>query len=128
MAVNVAKARDTIHVFGSVWLTGVTVASLAKLAGKPVPSFAAVPAIVGAIALGNLADMAYGNKLQRVNKEAEYILAHERARMVPFPQAPFAKFYTAEERSIMYDPASAVGDLAPFSIICRGFAPSESEK
>jgi hypothetical protein len=128
MAVNVAKARDTIHIFGSLWLTLVSGIGIARVAGKPVPSMAGVPVVLGAVVLGNLADMAYGNKLQRVNKEAEYILANERARFVPFPQAPFAKFYTAQERSILYDPATAVGDLAPFSIICRSYTPPKSTK
>lgn len=123
MAVNIAKARDMIHIYGSLWLSMVAGMGIAKVAGKPIPSIAGIPVAVGAIVLGNFADMAYGNKLQRVNKEAEYILSHERARMVPFPQAPFAKFYTAQERSILYDPATAVGDLAPFCIIRRRYTP-----
>jgi hypothetical protein len=128
MAVNVARARDNLHVFGSVWLTLVSGVPIALLMRKPVPGIVAVPVVVGAVMLGNMADMAYGNKLARVNKEAAYILENERPRMVPFPQAPMARFYSPEERSIMYDPATAVGDLLPFSTISRSFVPKKEEK
>lgn len=33
--------------------------------------------------------MAYGNKLARVNKEAQYLLENERARFVPLQQVRF---------------------------------------
>ena len=123
MAVNIAKARDSIHIFGSLWLTLLSGVSVAKIAGKPVPSVVGIPILAGGVLLGNMADMAYGNKLQRVNREAEYLLANERARFVPFEQAPFARFYSPEERSIMLDKATPVGDLLPFSTICRHFTP-----
>lgn len=125
MAVNIAKARDTLHVFGSLWLaltSGVTTAQLAK---KPVPKILFAPIVIGGVALSNIADMAYGNKLARVNKEASYILEHERYRFVPFQQAPFARFYSAEERAMFFDKATAVGDLAPFSLISRSFGPKK---
>ncbi|KAL3937325.1 MAG: hypothetical protein SGBAC_007555 [Bacillariaceae sp.] len=108
MSVNIAKARDALHVFGSLWLTftsGVTIATLAK---KPVPKVLFAPVVIGSVVLGNMADMAYGNKLARVNKEAAYILENERYRFVPFPQAPFARFYSDEERALFYDEATAV--------------------
>lgn len=127
MAVNIAKARDSIHIFGSLWLTLVSGVSIAKIAGKPVSPVVGIPILAGGVLLGNMADMAYGNKLARVNKEAEYLLANERARFVPFPQAPFARFYSPEERSVMYDKATAVGDLAPFSTITRSFAPGSKK-
>lgn len=60
--------------------------SVAKLAGRPVPSVAVVPVVVGGFLLGNMADMAYGNKLARVTKEAEHILENERVRFVPVKQ------------------------------------------
>lgn len=125
MSVNIAKARDALHVFGSLWLTftsGVTIATLAK---KPVPKVLFAPVVIGSVVLGNMADMAYGNKLARVNKEAAYILENERYRFVPFPQAPFARFYSDEERALFYDEATAVGDLAPFSLISRSFGPKK---
>ena len=86
MALNIARARDSLQIFGSLYVTGVSGIGFAKLAGKPVPGFAAVPCVIGGVLLGNMFDMAYGNKLQRVCKEAEYILDNERPRFVPFKQ------------------------------------------
>lgn len=123
MAVNIAKARDNLQVFGTIWLTYSTGLTLATIARKPVPGLAAVPLVAGGILLGNMADMAYGNKLARVNKEASFILENERPRLVPFPQAPFAQFYSAEERAVLYNKATASGDLVPFSLICRSYTP-----
>mmetsp|Transcript_23441 Transcript_23441/g.34595 ORF Transcript_23441/g.34595 Transcript_23441/m.34595 type:complete len:157 (+) Transcript_23441:56-526(+) len=119
MAVNIAKARDAIQIFGSLWLTLVTGVSIAHLAGRKPPSLIGVPVVVGGIVLGNLADMAYGNKLQRVTREAEYILAHEKERFVPLEQAPFAKLYTEEQRAAMLEKATPVGKLFPSSIFSR---------
>lgn len=125
MAINVAKARDTLHIFGSLWLTLTTGVTIGHLAKKQVPKILFAPVVIGGIVLGNMADMAYGNKLARVNKEAAYILENERYRFVPFPQAPFARFYSDEERATFYDKATAVGDLAPFSLISRSFGPKK---
>ena len=125
MAVNIARARDNLYIFGSLWLTLVTGVSVGKILKKPVPNVAFVPVVIGGVMLGNMADMAYGNKLARVNKEAEHILSNERARFVPFPQAPVAQFYSAEERSILYDPATAVGDLPPYSALTRSLIPKQ---
>lgn len=86
MAVNIAKARDAIQIFGSLWLTLVTGVTTAHLAGKKLPGLLGVPVVVGGVVLGNLADLAYGNKLQRVTREAEYILTHEQERFVPLQQ------------------------------------------
>jgi hypothetical protein len=97
-------------------VSGVTVA---KAAGKKVPPLVGVPIAIGGIMLGNLADLAYGNKLQRVNLEAEYILEHEKSRFVPLKQAPFRQFYTDEESAAMLDKATAVGDLWPSSMCAR---------
>jgi hypothetical protein len=127
MAINIAKARDNIHVFGSIWLAYASTLTLASIARRPVPAAAGVPLVVGAVALGNIADMAYGNKLQRINREASYILENERPRFVPFPQAPFSKFYSPEERAVLYDKATASGDLAPFTLICRSYTASLSQ-
>merc|ERR1712150_189238 len=118
-AVNIAKTRDAIQIFGSLWLTLVTGVTTAHLAGKKLPGLLGVPIVVGGVALGNLADMAYGNKLQRVTREAEYILTHEQERFVPLQQAPFAKYYTKEQRAKMLDKATPVGNLFPSSIFAR---------
>ena len=125
MAVNIAKARDNLQVFGSIWLTYGTGLVTAAALKKPVPGPAAIPLVVGAVMLGNMADLAYGNKLARVNKEAAYLLEHERARFVPFPQAPFARFYSPEERAILYDKATPSGSLYPFTLVCRASVPKE---
>jgi Uncharacterised conserved protein (DUF2368) len=119
MAVNIAKARDTIWIFGSAWASLVTGTVAAKALGRQVPPLVGVPLVVGALVLGNMADMAYGNKLNRVTKEAEHILQYERGRMVPIKQAPFFKFYTDEEKMSWHDPATAVGDLWPNRMIAR---------
>lgn len=120
MAVQIAKARDTLWIFGSAWATLVTGAGAARMAGRHPPPILGVPIVVGALALGNMADMAYGNKLARVTKEAEYIMDHERGRFVPPQQAPFAKLYSEEEKAYFFDPATAVGDLFPNRYIARG--------
>ena len=121
MALNVAKARDTFQIFGSAWLTLLTGAGIVKISKKPIPGlhFVSIPIVVGGLLLGNLADLAYGNKLQRVAREAEYILDHENARFVPIPQAPFSKFYSDELRKEMYDKATPVGELYPGRFFAR---------
>lgn len=119
MALNVAKARDNLQIFGSAWLTLVSGVSVVKAAGRQVPGILGVPIVVGGLLLGNMADLAYGNKLQRVCREAAYILDNERERFVPFPQAPFAKFYTAEQKAAMYDKATPVGEFWPSSVVAR---------
>ena len=86
MALNIAKARDSLQIFGSLYGAFVGGVSVAKIAGKPIPGLVGVPVVIGAVLLGNIADMAYGNKLGRVCKEAEYLLDNERARFVPFKQ------------------------------------------
>ena len=62
MAVQVAKARDTIYIFGSAWTALLAGSTLAHFAGRKPPSVVVVPIAVGALVLGNMADMAYGNK------------------------------------------------------------------
>lgn len=128
MAVNIARARDNVYIFGSVYLTFVSGITIAKMLKKPVPVFVALPLVAGGIALGNLADMAYGNKLARINKEAEHIITKERARLVPFSKAPMARFYSDEERSIFYDNATAVGDMPPYNTITRSFIPNKGKE
>lgn len=113
MAINIAKARDTLAIFGSAWATLVVGVGSAKAMGRAVPPTAGIPIVLGGLVLGNLADMAYGNKLNRVVKEAEYILDNERGRLVPFRQAPFYDLYTAQEKAAYYDSSTAVGDLWP---------------
>mmetsp|Transcript_12287 Transcript_12287/g.16954 ORF Transcript_12287/g.16954 Transcript_12287/m.16954 type:complete len:190 (-) Transcript_12287:244-813(-) len=131
MAVNIAKARDNIQIFGSAWALFVSGITALKIARKPVPPVAAVPVVVGGLMLGNLADMAYGNKLARINREAEHILDNERERLVPMKQAPMAKFYTEEEKEVFFDEATPAAMVWPSSMFSRSFLPSgtvEKEK
>ena len=128
MSVNIAKARDTIQIFGSVYLTFVTGITVAKLAGKSVPPIAGVPVVIGGLMLGNIFDLAYGNKLARVSKEAEYIMEYERSRLVPMRQAPVSRFYTQEEKEAMFDIATAAGCVWPSSLFSRLFVPAIAEK
>jgi hypothetical protein len=128
MAVNIAKARDTIWIFGSAWATLVVGAGTAKAMGRNVPPILGAPVVIGVLVLGNLADMAYGNKLNRVVKEAEYILDHERGRLVPFNQASFYKLYTDKEKAEYYDQSTAVGDLFPNNMFARPSSSKEEEK
>lgn len=51
-----------------------------QIGGHKPPAALAAPILIGSLVLGNMADMAYGNKLVRVTKEAEHILDHERAK------------------------------------------------
>jgi hypothetical protein len=117
MAINIARTRDTIQIAGSVWMMFVAGVGVAHISGRPMPPLVGVPIVVGGLVLGNMADLAYGNKLQRVTKEAEYILQHERGRMIPPSVAPFSKFYTADDRIEYYNSATAVGDLFPINVL-----------
>ena len=98
----------------------------AALSGRKVPPLAGVPVVVGGILLGNMADLAYGNKLVRVAKEAEHILENERARLVPMKQAPVRRFYSEEETAAMFDRATAAGLLWPSSAFSRSTVPTNA--
>ena len=119
MAINIAKARDNIFIFGSAWATLVTGVGVVKMVGKKTHPVVGVPIVVGGLLLGNLWDMAYGNKLMRVTREAEYLLENERGRFVPMKQAPFHKFYSDDDKRVYYDCSSAVGDIFPNSVWAR---------
>jgi hypothetical protein len=54
MAVNIAKARDTLCIFGTAWGTLVSGVAMARLAGKHVPPVAGVPIVIGGLVLGNV--------------------------------------------------------------------------
>lgn len=113
MAVNIAKARDTIWYFGSAWGILTTGFATAHALGRKPPPLLAAPIVIGALILGNIADMAYGTKLIRVVKEAEHILEHERGRLVPFKQAAFFKFYDEQEKAPYYHTVPPVGHVFP---------------
>ena len=112
MSLNISRARDSLMWFGSLYTAFVGGATVSKAVGKPVPGIAAVPVVLGGFALANMADMAYGNKISRVVKEAEYIMENERGRFIPPKQAPFAKLYGKEDRALASD-VGAVGTYWP---------------
>eukprot|EP00470_Lotharella_oceanica_P002142 CAMPEP_0170170126 /NCGR_PEP_ID=MMETSP0040_2-20121228/3081_1 /TAXON_ID=641309 /ORGANISM="Lotharella oceanica, Strain CCMP622" /LENGTH=165 /DNA_ID=CAMNT_0010409303 /DNA_START=20 /DNA_END=517 /DNA_ORIENTATION=- len=112
MSINIARARDSLQWYGGLYATFITGVSLAKISGKPVPAIAAVPAVIGGFMLTNMYDMAYGTKLQRIVKEAEYMIENERGRFPPPKQAMFAKKYTEEEKNV-YANVGAVSTYWP---------------
>uniref|UniRef100_A0A7S3PS65 Plasminogen receptor (KT) n=1 Tax=Aplanochytrium stocchinoi TaxID=215587 RepID=A0A7S3PS65_9STRA len=126
MAVNTAQARDRIQ-----WGAGVysflflgASANLAKHGS--VPTVMKAPLVVGGIGLAFMTDMAYGTKLQRVIREAEYILEHERERLVPPRQVPFYSLY--EEEAAAQDPSvKRVGSYWP-SFMGMSNTPESSTK
>eukprot|EP01134_Creolimax_fragrantissima_P007287 CFRG7287T1 len=99
MSINIAQARDSLMWYGSLYAGFVASVAVGVMARQPVPKFAAIPIVVGGFALGNIYDIAYGNKLQRVVAEAEYMLHEERHRFVPMEQAIFYNKYTDEEKN-----------------------------
>lgn len=114
MAVNIAKARDSLMWYGSLYCCYVVALSTAIITKKPLPAIAPMPGVLGGFGLLNLYDVAYGGKLIRVAKEAEYIMDNERSRFVPMKQAPFYGLYTPVERSHPpYSTSAAVGTYWP---------------
>jgi hypothetical protein len=111
MAVSIAQARDSLQWFGGLYSCFLTGLTIGVIKGKA-PAVAAVPAVMGCFGLLNLYDVAYGNKMIRVRKEAELILVHERRLFPPPAQAPFAELYSEEEMALAPE-VSAVGSMWP---------------
>ena len=91
IAVNIARSRDTLQIYGGAWFTYTTAlftASLFPNLRRKLPMGAFLPVFVGSLAVGNLADAAYGTKVQRITNEAEEIIWRERWRLVPVQQVP----------------------------------------
>ena len=128
MSISIAKARDTIQIFGSAYVTFLGGVTFAKLTGRNVPPVVGLPIVIGGVVLGNIFDLAYGNKLARVSKEAEYIMENERCRLVPMKQAPVSRFYSDEEKEGMFDAATAVGGMWPSCLFSRLFVHTVAEK
>lgn len=131
MSVTIAQARDKLMWYGSLYslyLFGISAAILSKRAHK-LPAVAPMPGIIGGFGLLNLYDVAYGGKLARVTKEAEYIMEHERSRLLPMKQAPFFKLYSDDEKShFPYSTSDAVGSYWPsFLHMSRRCPPSRDE-
>jgi len=97
MSVNIARTRDMVQWIGGVWTGLFTVGTLATLRAGKFPAPLAIPLIVLGIGGCYQADLAYGTKLRRVCKEAEFIMNEEKWRFIPPGQAPFAYVYDEEE-------------------------------
>lgn len=57
MAINIARARDQLQWYGGFYTLVVSAITAAKMSGKPVPVFAAIPVAVGGFFICNMADM-----------------------------------------------------------------------
>merc|ERR1711934_144114 len=112
-AVGIAQMRDMLQWYGGLYSAIVTAITIKAITpGPKVPHVAAIPVVMGGFMLCNIADAAYGNKMVRVRKEAEHLIANERHLFVPPRQAPFIGCYSDEERALKEE-VSAVGCLWP---------------
>jgi hypothetical protein len=114
MSVGLAQARDSLMWFGSLYSIFITGLSSAILLKKSVPKVVALPVVLGGFGLLNLYDFAYGSKITRVAKEAEFILDNERYRLIPPLNAPFSGLYEAERNeNHPFVTSEAVGSYWP---------------
>ena len=110
LSIGIAQARDNLNWFASLYTALLTGLIVAKVANMPIPKAAAIPVFMGAFGLAFQADFAYGNKLARVTREAEFIMDNEQERFIPPQQAPFSKFYAEQKKtSSFYNGADASG-------------------
>lgn len=114
MSIEIARARESLLWTGGLYSFFLAGTGLAVAAGQRVPKPVAIPFIVFGVGVANLYDLAYGNKLQRVIKEAEHILQNERSRLVPAKQAPFYKMYTDDEKEQLEKSTKAVSTYYPW--------------
>merc|ERR1712216_923377 len=111
-------ARDSLQWYGTLYGCIVSAVTLKAVVGGPksVPPIAAAPIVMGGFMLTNMYDVAYGNKMVRVRKEAENIIEHERHLFVPPQQAPFHSQYPEPELLLK-------GDVQAVSSIWPSFLP-----
>merc|ERR1712046_27832 len=122
MSIEIARARDALQWYSGLYSAFVGTGTLAFLVGRPFPSFAAVPLVLGGFSLANMYDAAYGSKMARVVKEAENIMVEERSRFVPPKQAPFFGLYTRKEKKAYpYGEVKAVGAYWPDIVLPKDF-------
>eukprot|EP00947_MAST-08B_sp_MAST-8B-sp1_P000698 g698.t1 len=116
MSISIAQTRDLMQWMGGVWSV-VTTGALLKTVKTGSPGVVAVPAAVLTVALCYQYDLAYGNKMQRVAKEAEHIMLTENKRFVPPSAAPFffeyEKMKQEMEATGEWDKNTRVGELYP---------------
>mmetsp|Transcript_11425 Transcript_11425/g.11824 ORF Transcript_11425/g.11824 Transcript_11425/m.11824 type:complete len:164 (+) Transcript_11425:68-559(+) len=98
MSVNIAQSRDSLMWFGGLYTFYLCGISLALISRRNINKIAFVPGIIGGFSLLNIYDLAYGNKLNRIVKEAEYIMDNERWRLIPPENSPLFKMYDEESK------------------------------
>lgn len=91
MAQMMAMRRDLVMWMGGAWTFASSALIAARVAGRPVPSIAALPWTAFTIVLAYNADAAYGNKMERVNKEFEKIVTSEKHWFTPLEPPAAAK-------------------------------------
>eukprot|EP01080_Neovahlkampfia_damariscottae_P000351 gene351-6765_t len=77
MSMAIAMTKERLNWMGGVYglfTCGLTIRVLKK---QPVPPIVIVPMILGGALIGYQADLAYGNKANRINKMTEEIMKNE---------------------------------------------------
>ena len=97
MSVNLAQSRDSLMWFSGLYSLYLLSLSVAILSRRNVPKVAGIPILIGGFGLLNMYDLAYGSKLSRVIKEAEYIMDNERWRLIPPNNSPLSSLYEEED-------------------------------
>lgn len=111
LASTLATARDDVMLVGC--FQAVVIPSLFILAIKKNNPMVAAPTLGMAFGLAYLYDVAYGTKIQRVQEEAERILAHERVRFeVPTGNRVISK----EEYRVLFEDALARHVVMPTAL------------
>lgn len=118
MSVGMAMARDQLQYFGAVWTGLATMGGVARIRTGKFPMPLGIPLTVIGILMVYTGDRAYGTKMTRIVKEAEYIMDHERYRFVPPRKAPFNHVYDDERQqsSDRLAASSRVGEWWPSPI------------
>jgi len=84
LSMQMAAQREQLNwEFGTFGFFG-SVLVLAKMSKKHVPAPAAIPFLLASVIMAYQVDFAYGNKMDRVKKEADKILASDILFYVPF--------------------------------------------
>eukprot|EP00924_Labyrinthula_sp_SR-Ha-C_P003213 snap_masked-scaffold_15-processed-gene-2.65-mRNA-1 protein AED:0.19 eAED:0.24 QI:0/-1/0/1/-1/1/1/0/154 len=99
LAVNRAWARDFFQFGSGIYSLILTGGILSRVRHGTVPVAIKAPLGLGAIILAYQYDMGYGNKMQRIVKEAEEMLEKEREIFIPPKQMPFYYIYEGEEQN-----------------------------
>jgi hypothetical protein len=91
MAQMMAMRRDMVMWMGGAWALAVSALVAGRAAGRAVPPIAALPLAAYTVVLAYNADAAYGNKMERVNKEFDKIVTSEKHWFTPIEPPAAAK-------------------------------------